>query len=99
MGQDLIIIQEYCEGGDLAHFIYFKKKSGEQISEELVMQWQLSPRGHLGNTDASTASLRLAQLTHALQYCHKKARILHRLSAATEGLSGVLLGTGGQGKS
>lgn len=57
--EDLIIIQEYCEGGDLAHFIYFKKKSGEQISEELVMQW-------------------LAQLTHALQYCHKKARILHR---------------------
>ena len=42
MEEDLIIIQEYCEGGDLAHFIYFKKKSGEHISEELVMQWQLS---------------------------------------------------------
>ena len=37
--QDLIIIQEYCEGGDLAHFVWYKKKSGERISEELVIQW------------------------------------------------------------
>lgn len=57
--QDLIIVQRYCDGGDLAHYIFFKKKQGELIPETSVVQWS-------------------AQLTHALLYCHKRAKILHR---------------------
>ncbi|CAK9063742.1 unnamed protein product [Durusdinium trenchii] len=57
--EDLIIVQHYCDGGDLAHYIFYKKKNKELIPETNVIQW-------------------LAQLSHALQYCHKRAKILHR---------------------
>lgn len=41
LSQDLIIVQDYCDGGDLAHYIFFKKKSSELIPETHVVQWSL----------------------------------------------------------
>jgi len=83
--EDLIIVQDYCDGGDLAHYVFFKKKSQELIPETSVVQW-------------------LAQLTHALLYCHKKAKILHRDLKPTnvfltEDLQSVRLGDFGIAKS
>ena len=37
--QDLIIVQHYCDGGDLAHYIFYKKKNKELIPETNVIQW------------------------------------------------------------
>ena len=39
--QDLIIVQDYCDGGDLAHYIFFKKKSNELVPETNIIQWLL----------------------------------------------------------
>ncbi|CAL1136663.1 unnamed protein product [Cladocopium goreaui] len=82
--EDLIIVQDYCDGGDLAHYIFFKKKSNELVPETNIIQW-------------------LAQLSHALQYCHKRAKILHRdLKPSnvflTEDLQSVRLGDFGISK-
>jgi len=56
---DLLIIQEYCGGGDLAKFIKATIPKKQLVSAEKVLRW-------------------LAQLTHALLYCHKTIKILHR---------------------
>lgn len=39
--KDLIIVQDYCDGGDLAHYIFFKKKSNQLVPEANVIQWLL----------------------------------------------------------
>ncbi len=39
--KDLIIVQDYCDGGDMAHYIFFKKKSNELVPEASVIQWLL----------------------------------------------------------
>eukprot|EP00928_Gymnodinium_smaydae_P100116 TRINITY_DN9747_c0_g1_i1.p1 TRINITY_DN9747_c0_g1~~TRINITY_DN9747_c0_g1_i1.p1 ORF type:complete len:980 (-),score=163.18 TRINITY_DN9747_c0_g1_i1:309-3248(-) len=57
--EDLIIVQEYCEGGDLGRFVEERNKWKRPIDPAQVIRW-------------------LAQITHALQYCHKRICILHR---------------------
>jgi NIMA (never in mitosis gene a)-related kinase len=68
---ELVIIQEFCEGGDLAQLIV-------RAREEIVS----APRRAAGTcTEIFTHERRwqwLFQLVHALQYCHVKLRILHR---------------------
>lgn len=39
--KDLIIVQDYCDGGDLAHYIFYKKKSNQLVPEANVIQWLL----------------------------------------------------------
>ena len=46
--QDLIIVQDYCDGGDLAHYIFFKKKNNELVPETNIIQWSPGMLGSFG---------------------------------------------------
>lgn len=57
--EELIILQTYYEGGDLAATIAQARQHLRYLSGDIVTRW-------------------LAQVTHALHYCHQKVKMLHR---------------------
>lgn len=56
---EFVIVQEYCQGGDLAQLIKAASLKQEWCPADRVLRW-------------------FAQLAHALQFCHRKWKILHR---------------------
>eukprot|EP00747_Dinoflagellata_sp_TGD_P030265 gnl/TRDRNA2_/TRDRNA2_134513_c0_seq2.p1 gnl/TRDRNA2_/TRDRNA2_134513_c0~~gnl/TRDRNA2_/TRDRNA2_134513_c0_seq2.p1 ORF type:complete len:787 (-),score=145.57 gnl/TRDRNA2_/TRDRNA2_134513_c0_seq2:33-2393(-) len=92
---DLIIVQEHCPGGDLGQLIRSARKGKDDQPASIKRSMQFLP---------SSRILRwLAQLVHALRYCHRVHKLLHRdLKPAnvflSKDLDSVLLGDFGIAK-